>query len=149
MNGLGLSKGPLVAMLALLIFCECACKKSAVYDSLGEIPRYGRHFGGVKGNKTTWINKNRFGYGIGRCEMTLVDFNRLTKEKGLDCQFVLTDIGDSNRQFGGYFVVDPKVKVYTALGPLCSSERGCHFYGFFAPNDDSSDGVGTLWFSIQ
>jgi hypothetical protein len=149
MNSLDLCRGVLIFLLAILILGNCSCKRSQDYLTLNEVPKYGRYFGATKSRPVTWVTKNKFGYGIGKCEMALDEFEEFTKTMGLDCQFVLTEIGNSNRHFESYFSIDPKAKVYTALGPICPSDRGCHFYGYFAPNGSSNNDVGTLWFTIQ
>ena len=138
-----------VLIWSLLIFSDCACSKSAVYEKMSDIPRFGKHFLTVKPHRTTWVHKNQFGHGVGKIEMTLADLEDLNKKKGLDCQFVLEGMEHVWAHFEGCFDVDPETKVYSMCSQICPSERGCQFYGYFAPNTASVDGVGTLWFFIQ
>lgn len=138
-----------VLMLFIMIFSNGACSKSAVYESMSEIPRFGKHFLTVKPHRTIWVYKNQFGHGVGMIEMTLADFEDLNNEKKLECVFALIEIGNAWAHFEGCFEGDSKTKVYSMCSQICPSERGCQFYGYFAPNPASIDGVGTLWFFIQ
>jgi hypothetical protein len=138
-----------VLILSILIFSNGACSKSAVYESMSEIPRFGKHFLTVKPHRTTWVHKNQFGHGVGKIEMTLADFEDFKKEKGLQSYTPLGEMGDSWRFFEGCFDGDPKTKAYPVSGHICPSERACHLYAYFAPNTPSFHDLGTLFFFIQ
>lgn len=81
--------------------------------------------------------------------MSMGEFEEFVQTMRLDCQFVLTKIEHGHEHFSPYFSISSDTKVFTALGRVCASERGCHFYGYFSPDINSNTPSGVLLFMIQ
>lgn len=149
LNSSAILRGMLISASAFYVFVASSCQKAVTDCKFSEIPRHGRHFEGIQNKQVIWVRENRYGYGIGRCEMSLAEFEEFVQKMRLDCHFILDKMETRYETFSPYFTVGFDTKVYTASGQICPSERGCHFYGYFAPDGDLFTNGGALFFCVQ
>ena len=149
LNSRALLRRTLIWLSAFCVLLAFSCQKRVIQCEFSEIPRFGRHFEAIQNKQVIWVRENRHGYGIGRCEMSLDEFKQFVQTLKLDCQFILDKMETRYEAFSPYFTVGFDTKVYPASGQICPSERGCHFYGYFAPDGDSFTNGGVLFFFVQ